>query len=210
MSPLSLKVVVAVTSPVAFESLEKNSILATSFSVAHAFSVETGISTHLAIALEDASKASDFDCEILVCDPSNPHSLAQAIKNSTPCDLVAIHDSQRPLTRTVQFHRVLEALIGDVQAVRPAGAFTETLKSITNEETIEGTIDRTSVLRISTPEIIDLSAIDFNGNNSTWFVPLNQDAKTMNVEADPESLRVNSVAEVELMESFVHWRQSIA
>uniref|UniRef100_UPI00404A25F1 2-C-methyl-D-erythritol 4-phosphate cytidylyltransferase n=1 Tax=Candidatus Planktophila sp. TaxID=2175601 RepID=UPI00404A25F1 len=200
----------AVTSPVAFESLEKNSILATSFSVAHAFSVETGISTHLAIALEDASKASDFDCEILVCDPSNPHSLAQAIKNSTPCDLVAIHDSQRPLTRTVQFHRVLEALIGDVQAVRPAGAFTETLKSITNEETIEGTIDRTSVLRISTPEIIDLSAIDFNGNNSTWFVPLNQDAKTMNVEADPESLRVNSVAEVELMESFVHWRQSIA
>jgi hypothetical protein len=210
VSPLSLKVVVAVTSPVAFESLEKNSILATSFSVAHAFSVETGISTHLAIALEDASKASDFDCEILVCDPSNPHSLAQAIKNSTPCDLVAIHDSQRPLTRTVQFHRVLEALIGDVQAVRPAGAFTETLKSITNEETIEGTIDRTSVLRISTPEIIDLSAIDFNGNNSTWFVPLNQDAKTMNVEADPESLRVNSVAEVELMESFVHWRQSIA
>lgn len=210
MSPLSLKVVVAVTSPVAFERLEKNSILATSFSVAHAFSVETGISTHLAIALEDASKALDFDCEILVCDPSNPHSLAQAIKNSTPCDLVAIHDSQRPLTRTVQFHRVLEALIGDVQAVRPAGAFTETLKSITKEETIEATIDRTSVLRISTPEIIYLSAIDFNGNNSTWFVPLNQDAKTMNVEADPESLRVNSVAEVELMESFIHWRQSIA
>ena len=56
MSPLSLKVVVAVTSPVAFESLEKNSILATSFSVAHAFSVETGISTHLAIALEDLQK----------------------------------------------------------------------------------------------------------------------------------------------------------
>ena len=210
MSPLSLKVVVAVTSPVAFERLEKNSILATSFSVAHAFSVETGISTHLAIALEDASKALDFDCEILVCDPSNPHSLAQAIKNSTPCDLVAIHDSQRPLTRTAQFHRTVEALIGDVDAVRPAAAFTETLKAVTPDQMIEKTIDRTSMMRISTPEIIRYSAIDFDGAGSTWFVPLKSNTKSATVDADPESLRVNSAAEIALMESFVHWQQTIA
>ena len=30
------------------------------------------------------------------------------------------------------------------------------------------------------------------------------------VDADPESLRVNSAAEIALMESFVHWQQTIA
>jgi len=206
----TLKVVVAVTSPAAFELLNKNSILAATFSVVRAFTVETGITTHLAIALEDPTRAAEFNCEVLVCNPNDPKALAQTIKNSTPCDLVAIHDSQRPLTRTVQFHRVLEALIGDVQAVRPAGAFTETLKQVSDQGTIERTIDRTSMLRISTPEIIYYSAIDFNGAESTWFLPLKSDVKSTHVEADPESLRVNSVAEVGLMESFVHWQQSIA
>jgi hypothetical protein len=101
-------------------------------------------------------------------------------------------------------------MIGDVDAVRPAAAFTETLKSVTPDEMIEKTIDRTSMLRISTPEMIRFSAIDFAGAGSTWFVPLKVDAKTAVVDADPESLRVNSAAEIALMESFVHWQQTIA
>jgi hypothetical protein len=66
------------------------------------------------------------------------------------------------------------------------------------------------MLRISTPEMIRYSAIDFEGSASTWFVPLKADAKTTTVDADPESLRVNSAAEIALMESFVHWQQTIA
>ena len=94
--------------------------------------------------------------------------------------------------------------------MRPASAFTETLKAVTPDEMIEKTIDRTSMLRISTPEMIRYSAIDFAGTASTWFVPLKADAKTATVDADPESLRVNSAAEIALMESFVHWQQTIA
>lgn len=212
MSTPSLKVVVAVTSPIAFELLNKTSIVHTTFGVARAFAIETSINTHLAIAISDseAHRVADFGCEILVCDPNSPASLAAALKVAQPFDLVSIHDSQRPLTRTHQFHRTVEALIGDVDAVRPAAAFTETLKAVTPDEMIEKTIDRTSMLRISTPEIIRYSAIDFGGAGSTWFVPLKSDAKTAVVDADPESLRVNSVAEIALMESFVHWQQSIA
>jgi hypothetical protein len=58
--------------------------------------------------------------------------------------------------------------------------------------------------------MIRYSAIDFAGSTSTWFVPLHTGAKTTTVDADPESLRVNSAAEIALMESFVHWQQTIA
>ena len=202
--------IVAVTSPIAFENLGSKTILHTSFNIARAFSVETGIKTQLAIATENQSDIDGLDCEVLICDPNNPASLAAAIKASTPTDLVAIHDSQRPLTRTTQFHRALEALIGDVDAVRPVSEFTETLKAVNADATIERTIDRTSMQRVSTPEVIRFSAIDFDGQESTWFVPLKADAKISTVDADPESLRVNSLAEITLMESFVHWQQTVA
>ena len=202
----------AITSPIAFEFLNKDSILHTTFGVARAFSIETSIKTQLAVAVskDDAHKVVDLKCEVLICEPNSPGSLAAALKQSTPFDLVAIHDSQRPLTRTTQFHRAIEALIGDVDAVRPAGSFTETLKAVTSDQMIEKTIDRTSMLRISTPEIVRVSAIDFDGAGSTWFVPLKSNAKSATVDADPESLRVNSAAEIVLMESFVHWQQTIA
>jgi len=210
VSTPSLKVIVAVTSPIAFENLGNKTILHTSFNIARAFSVETGIKTQLAIATSNQTGIDGLDCEVLICDPNNPASLAAAIKSSTPTDLVAIHDSQRPLTRTTQFHRAIEALIGDVDAVRPVSEFTETLKAINADATIERTIDRTSMQRVSTPEVIRFSAIDFDGQESTWFVPLKADAKISTVDADPESLRVNSLAEITLMESFVHWQQTVA
>ena len=210
MSNTSLKVIVAVTSPIAFENLGNKTILHTSFNIARAFSVETGIKTQLAIATSNQSGIDALDCEVLICDPNNPASLAAAIKASTPTDLVAIHDCQRPLTRTTQFHRAIEALIGDVDAVRPVSEFTETLKAVNADATIERTIDRTSMQRVSTPEVIRFSAIDFDANESTWFVPLKADTKISTVDADPESLRVNSLAEITLMESFVHWQQTVA
>jgi hypothetical protein len=210
VSTPSLKVIVAVTSPIAFENLGNKTILHTSFNIARAFSVETGIKTQLAIATSNQSGIDGLDCEILICDPNNPASLAAAIKASTPSDLVAIHDCQRPLTRTTQFHRAIEALIGDVDAVRPVSEFTETLKAVNADATIERTIDRTSMQRVSTPEVIRFSAIDFDAKESTWFVPLKVDAKISTVDADPESLRVNSLAEITLMESFVHWQQTVA
>jgi 2-C-methyl-D-erythritol 4-phosphate cytidylyltransferase len=205
----SLKVIVAVTSPIAFENLNHKTILHTSFNIARAFSVETGIKTQLAVATDNQSQIQGLDCEVLICDPNNPASLAAAIEASTPTDLVAIHDSQRPLTRTTQFHRAIEALIGDVDAVRPVSEFTETLKAVNADATIERTIDRTSMQRVSTPEVIRFTAIDFDAKESTWFVPIKADAKISTVDADPESLRVNSLAEITLMESFVHWQQTV-
>ena len=164
---------------------------------------------HLAIAgtAADLAKVTDMDCEKIVCDPNKPGDLASAIKNVAAADLVMIHDSQRPLTNQAQFERVYAALVSGIDAVRPVSPFTETLKSIDASNFIDETIDRNSMMRVSTPELIRYSAIDFDAAASTWFVPLTKIAKTAVVEADPDSARINSEKEIELMSYLLDWNK---
>jgi hypothetical protein len=118
-----------------------------------------------------------------------------------------IHDSQRPLTGLAQFERVYAGLTADIDAVRPVSPFTETLKSIDADNFIDQTIDRNSMMRISTPELVRYAAIDFVSSTSTWFVPLVKSAKTAAVEADADSARINSEKEIELMSYLLDWNK---
>ena len=199
MSTPSLKVVVAITSPIAFHQLKNQTILSTCIKSAQGF-VASITGAHLAIAgsAADLAKVSDIDCEKIVCDPDKPDDFAGALRGAE-VDLVMIHDSQRPLTNQAQFERVYAALVNGIDAVRPVSPFTETLKSIDSSNFIDETIDRNSMMRISTPELIRFSAIDFAATESTWFVALTKIAKTAVVEADPDSARINSEKEIELM-----------
>ena len=207
MTP-SLKVVVAITSPIAFHQLKNQTILSTCIKSAADF-VTSVSGAHLAIAgsAEDLAKVADIDCEKLVCDPNRPSELATAIKNGTAADLVMVHDSQRPLTQQAQFERVYAALTSDIDAVRPVSPFTETLKSINSDNYIDETIDRNSMMRLSTPELIRFSAIDCDATTSTWFVPLKGSAKTAVVDADADSARINSEKEIELMGYLLDWNK---
>ena len=203
MTP-SLKVVVAITSPIAFQTLKNQSVLHTCLKTAQEFVAQYGSSAHLAIAgsTEDLAQVVDLDCEKIECDPNN---LVASLPNATPAELVMIHDSQRALTKVAQFQRVLAGLTPGIDAVRPVSAFTETLKSIDADQFIEGTIDRNSMKRIATPELIRYSAIDVKGESSTWFVPIKADAQLATVDADPESARINSEKEIELMKHLLDW-----
>ena len=201
MSTPSLKVVVAITSPIAFHELKNQSILQTCCDTAGTFVTRYGLGARLAIAgsKESLAQVSEFDCEKIQCDPNNAQEFAQSLRNSIPADLVMIHDSQRALTTAAQFDRVVQALTPGIDAVRPVSAFTETLKSIGADQYIEGTIDRNSMKKISTPELIRYSAIDFEGTSSTWFVPIKADAQIATVEAESESARINSEKEINSM-----------
>ena len=201
MSTPSLKVVVAITSPIAFQELKNQSILQTCLENAGEFVAQYGSTAHLAIAgtKESLAQVFDVDCEKIQCEPNNAQEFAQSLAGAQPAELVMIHDSQRPLTTGAQFDRVLQALTPNIDAVRPVSAFTETLKSIGADQYIEGTIDRNSMKRVSTPELIRYNAIDFDEISSTWFVPLKVDARITTVDADPESARVNSDKEIDLM-----------
>jgi len=200
VSTPSLKVVVAITSPIAFHQLKNQTILHTCIQVTQTF-VASVAGAQLAIAgtAADLAKVADLDCEKIVCDPNKPAELAAALQSATTADLVMIHDCQRPLTGLAQFEGVYAALTADIDAVRPVSPFTETLKSITADNFIDQTIDRTSMMHISTPELIRYSAIDFDSHESTWFVPIKKSAKLETVDADADSARINSEKEIELM-----------
>ena len=208
MSTPSLKVVVAITSPIAFHQLKNQTILHTCIQAAQSF-VSSVAGAHLAIAgsAGDLAKVADIDCEKIVCDPNKPAEFAAALKSLVAADLVMIHDCQRPLTGLAQFERVYAALTADVDAVRPVSPFTETLKSITADNFINQTIDRNSMMRISTPELIRYSAIDFDSQDSTWFVPIKKNAKLATVDADADSARINSEKEIELMSYLLGWNK---
>ena len=206
MTP-SLKVVVAITSPIAFHKLKNESILQTCLETASEFIAQFGIDAHLSIAAskENLEQVLDLECEKIQCDPNNPRDLATSLLSAKPTELMMFHDSQRALTKITQFERVLEALAPGIDAVRPVSTFTETLKSIDAHQFIEGTIDRNSMKKISTPELFRYSAIDFQGSSSTWFVPIKADAKIATVDTDPESARINSEKEIELMKHLLDW-----
>jgi len=207
MTP-SLKVVVAITSPIAFHQLKNQTILHTCIQSAQNFVASIpGAQLSIAGTASDLAQVADIDCEKLVCDPNKPAELATAIKNAAPAELVMTHDSQRPLTQQTQFERVYAGLTANIDAVRPVSPFTETLKSINADQFIEQTIDRTSMMRISTPELVRYSTIDFDSKSSTWFVPLNSDAKTAVVDADANSARINTEKEIELMGYLLDWNK---
>ncbi|MBC7462909.1 MAG: 2-C-methyl-D-erythritol 4-phosphate cytidylyltransferase [Actinobacteria bacterium] len=148
--------------------------------------------------------------ELIVCAVNSPNEIAVALlAESQSYDGLIFHDASRPFTTSELNERLTTAFM-TADAVRPAIPFTETLKVVEPRGVIRETIDRTKVRRISTPEIIRTSAIDPKGKRSGWFVPLKKSAVTAHVEGNPEGLRINSVSDRDLLESFLHWKQTFS
>jgi len=148
--------------------------------------------------------------ELIVCNVNSPNEIAAALlEESHGYDGLIFHDASRPFTTPEQNERLATAFL-DADAVRPSIPFTETLKVVEPHGVIRETIDRTKVRRVSTPEIIRISAIDPKGKRSGWFVPLKKSATTVYVEGNPEGLRINTDSDRDLLESFLHWKQTIS
>ncbi len=148
--------------------------------------------------LLDAERA---DFELVTLKTFEPAVLAQTLEGALGnVQAVLIHDASRPLTSRAQFDAVFSAFTDETDAVRPAMAFTETLKILDANSVITRTLDRTSVHRISTPELIRVSAIDFTGPDCGWFLPLRNGARALHVEGSPDGLRMNSVEDRDLLE----------
>ncbi len=151
------------------------------------------------IILGESDKPDTF----LTCQILDSHALAKSLeKLLLNFEAVFIHDASRPWVSQNQFDTVLDAMSSDVDAVRPAMAFTETLKVLSSQSKILGTLDRFKVLRISTPELIRISAIDLHESDSGWFLPLRKGANVLHVESEPQSVRINSEADRDLLEFY--------
>jgi 2-C-methyl-D-erythritol 4-phosphate cytidylyltransferase len=81
--------------------------------------------------------------------------------------------------------------------------FTETLKVVGPDQRLEATIDRDSVRRISSPEVIRKSAINFGGKATTWSVPLINGYQSCEVAADPQGIRINNGEELKMLEALL-------
>jgi 2-C-methyl-D-erythritol 4-phosphate cytidylyltransferase len=225
MSVPTLKAVLAITSPSALASMGHSHVLVASAKTLRDFARELGQVEPLLVAANGdlADAASELLTKaaiahtMIVVDVNSPADLAAALAPEIGnANFVAVHDANRPLTRLSQFHRTLEALLGDLDAARGQTPFTETLKAIGDEQMIEYTIERSAIRRISTPEIVRREQIDIDGTSdaatliSGWFLPLLHSARCGYVDSDPESIRVNSEDELALLASFLHWQQTVA
>jgi len=121
----TVKVILAVTSPIAFEPLNNSNLLSHAMTAAHAFAVENGAHTHLAIAadsvLMDRAQtiigANNSAIEYITVNPLSAISFAAALASAKQCDIVGVHDVQRPLTRPSQYHRAWQ--VWSVKVVPP-------------------------------------------------------------------------------------------
>ena len=211
----SFRLVLAVTSPTALLDVQRTPSLIRAIRGLQDFWPSLPLtvvthSTHSRAVFELLGKI-HISHEFHLCDPCDPQALAAVLEpESRSCDAFILHDASRPLTSAAQFSRILEAFSDSVDAVRPSIAFTETLKIISSGSLIQKTLDRSTVRRISTPEIIRTSVIDFQSEVLGWLLPLKKDARIKHVEGSPESLRINSEPDRDLLESFLHWRQGRA
>ncbi len=159
-------------------------------------------------AISSLLKEKKIAHELLICQPTEPADLLRVLlPESAGADAFVIHDASRPLTHPDTFVRLVSSLQNGADAVRPSTSFTETLKIVEPTGLIRQTLDRSSVRRISTPEIIRTSALDKDGEGTDWFLPLLKGSHIEHIEGSPDGLRIDSPAERDLLESFLHWRQ---
>jgi hypothetical protein len=91
VSTPSLKVVVAITSPIAFHALKTQNILHTCLESVSNFVSNYGASAHLAIAgsAEDLSHVADIDCEKIQCNPNSAQDLVISNPSSANIKLIS-------------------------------------------------------------------------------------------------------------------------
>ena len=201
----SVCLVLAITSSTAF--LETGKIVNLIRAYDTLVTVFPAVRIHVAVITSDIDRCRSIlgdrmkGTELVPCESMEPNDLAkELVPFWADSKSVLIHDASRPFVDHKQFERVLDEFKKDVYAVRPAMAFTETLKILTANSVIKETLDRSSVLRISTPELIRTSAIDEDGTDCGWFLPLKAGARVIHTEANPSGLRINSEADAKLME----------
>ncbi len=209
----SMRIVVAITSPTALLEVNKVPSIVRAIKGVQEFTHRIPLTVVASGGFLDEAKLAldrhNLSAEFIECNPSEPQELAAGLKDDIEnSEALIIHDASRPLTRFDQFTRIILAYNNGADAVRPAIVFTETLKIIDGDSVVLETLDRNSVKRIATPELIRSSAIDPSGKNQGWFLPLKKHSRIEHIEGAPEALRINTKEDGLLMESFLHWRQT--
>ena len=189
--------VLAITSTSAFLEIENVSNVARTLKTLHDVAGGQEIIVAVAPVSEPQLRQTlaSFSAKIMIIgvDPAHAGALHLALKNHFKgADAVLIVDASYPLVTKEQIVRTIDSLAVNIDAVRPVLPFNETLKIIEKDSVVKATLDRTTVKRISTPELIRVLAITDSKSDQGWFLPLKSGARTLQIESDSKITRINS------------------
>ena len=195
--------VLAITSSSGFLEIENVSNVVRTLKTLH--DVAGGQEIIIAVApanepqLRQTLASSTAQITIIGVDPTHSSALHLALKSHfNGADAVLIVDASYGLVSKEQILRTLDSLSANIDAVRPVLPFTETLKIIEKDLVVKATLDRTTVKRVSTPELIRVSAIAESKSDQGWFLPLKSAARTLQIESDSKITRINSERDIAL------------
>ncbi len=201
--PIKICYVLAITSTSGFLEIENTSNVARAFKVLQEVAGKQEIIIALAPSseeqLQQQLQLATAQFMTVIIDPTHAETFHLAIRSHiNSADAVLIVDASYGLVTKEQIMRTLDSLTSEIDAVRPVLPFTETLKIIEKDSVVKETLDRTTVKRVSTPELIRVSAIADSKSDQGWFLPLKSGAHTLEIEGDSKITRINSERDLAL------------
>jgi 2-C-methyl-D-erythritol 4-phosphate cytidylyltransferase len=99
----------------------------------------------------------DFGLDVTLCEggASRSHSVRNALIAAGALDRVSavlVHDAARPLTGSALIDACVAGVAGDVEALVPAAAVTDTIKQTDEGGVVVATLDRSSLWAVQTPQ----------------------------------------------------------
>ena len=103
--------------------------------------------------LDDNEVGSGAELHVVAGGSTRQESVAEALAMlADDIDVVLVHDAARALTPVSLVERVVAAVRAGADAVVPALAVTDTVKSVDGDEAVTGTLDRSSLRAAQTPQ----------------------------------------------------------
>ena len=103
--------------------------------------------------LDDNEIGSGAELHVVAGGSTRQESVAEALAMlADDIDVVLVHDAARALTPVSLVERVVAAVRAGADAVVPALAVTDTVKSVDGDEVVTGTLDRSSLRAAQTPQ----------------------------------------------------------
>lgn len=205
-------VIVVAEGPLAFLPLGRTSIVSTAVARAREAAcrpeVSVWVSAEAEAAYESAARGLVPSCHVEVGRDLLTYS------QSLDCDVLLLHEAQRPLTESQTFDRVVAAVRAGATAVRPAHVVVDTIKVVDEAKRVVATVNRDKVQSLTSPEgylksAISDSAAKLGGEAANWTFAVSPFRHEL-VRGDQESLKVREPADVLLVESFLAWQVKAA
>jgi 2-C-methyl-D-erythritol 4-phosphate cytidylyltransferase len=145
--------------PKAFVDLAGHSMLHRAVRGVQASGVVEHVVLSVPAGLVDQVRADFPEVTVVAGGAQRGDSVRAALDAAPAADVVLVHDAARCLTPPTLIVAVVEAVLAGARAVVPGTPVTDTIKSVDPAGVVTGTVDRTSLRAIQTPQGFDFDVL---------------------------------------------------